>query len=68
MSRVLNVNSFVVVSAQYKLEFLHFATSTYTKGNSENSVLGSGKLEKGLNSSFCSSLNRKCGGSGLAAD
>lgn len=50
MSRVLNVNSFVVTSEQYKLKFLQFVT--YTKVSSENSVLGSGELEKGLNSSF----------------
>lgn len=49
----------LLTSEQYRLKFLYFVTSTYTKGNSENSVLGSGKLGKGLNSSFCSSLNRK---------
>lgn len=49
---------FVVTSERYKLKFLSFVTSTCTEGNSENSVLGSGKLEKGLNSSFCSSSNR----------
>lgn len=56
MSRVLNVNSFVITSEQYKLKFLQFVT--YTKVSSENSVLGSGELEKGLNSSFRCSSNR----------
>lgn len=50
MSRILNVNSFVVTSEQYKWKFLQLVT--YMKVSSENSVLGSGELEKGLNSSF----------------
>lgn len=50
MSRTLNVNSFVVTLGRYKLKFLQFVT--YMKVSSENSVLGSGELEEGLNSSF----------------
>lgn len=49
MSRVLNVSSCYIRAVQIEI-FLQFVT--YTKVSSENSVLGSGELEKGLDSSF----------------